>query len=566
MKQNIFINRSAKLAKYLALTALMMGCSSNTLKPTHANNTDISNQIAAILAQASTQAAVDKSALTATANNVLDQLSQSTSETINKSTFNDRRFDLSVNKLAAKEFFAALAEDTPYNMIVHPDVRGSITLNLKDVTVPEVMDIVKEIYSLDYTISGKMIKVLSPGIRTQIFVVDYLNVSRQGSSGVSVSAGQLESNNNSGNNSNSSATTSVASAKSTEITTSSSNDFWSSLESTLSLLIGDKKDRKVIVTPDTGVVVVRANAEELKSVRHYLESSELILKRQVILEAKILEVELSDGYQQGIDWTFSRSTKELDSAGIPVKSGAFGIASNILTNASTNGVFTASSRIHDFNSVVQLLGTQGNVQVLSSPRISTVNNQKAVIKVGTDEYFITDIDLEVNSNTSNQTSTDIELTPFFSGIALDVTPQIAEDSSIILHVHPTISTVEDNQKRISIDGEDLDLPLAKTSVRESDSIISAQSGQIVVIGGLIQNRNVDDNSELPGAGSLPLVGNLFKQKRHSIVRSELVILIKPIVINNGKEFSNDIDQSRERFHQLGALLNRSNMKKSGSVD
>jgi len=225
-----------------------------------------------------------------------------------------------------------------------------------------------------------------------------------------------------------------------------------------------------------------------------------------------------------------------------------GQSARTLATTATNGVFASTVRLGNFNTTIDLLGTQGNVQVLSSPRIATVNNQKAVIKVGSDEYFVTDIDFESN-NDSNSTSTDIDLTAFFSGIALDVTPQISEDGKIILHVHPTISEVEDQQKTISVAGEDIDLPLALSTIRESDSIITAENGQIVVIGGLIQTKNDDDNGSVPFFSEIPFVGELFKQKYEQKSKTELVILLRP-TITDQDVFQNDIRSTRGRFGLL----------------
>ena len=202
-------------------------------------------------------------------------------------------------------------------------------------------------------------------------------------------------------------------------------------------------------------------------------------------------------------------------------------------------------KLGNFDTTINLLGTQGNVQVLSSPRIATVNNQKAVIKVGSDEYFVTDIDFESN-NDSNSSSTDIDLTPFFSGIALDVTPQISEEGKIILHVHPTISKVEDQNKVITVGSQDIQLPLAFSTIRESDSIITAESGQIVVIGGLIQNRSSDTNASVPFFGDIPLIGELFKQKDESSEKTELVILLRATVTDSDV-IRDDIRSSRQRF-------------------
>jgi MSHA biogenesis protein MshL len=188
-----------------------------------------------------------------------------------------------------------------------------------------------------------------------------------------------------------------------------------------------------------------------------------------------------------------------------------------------------------------------------------VNNQKAVIKVGTDEFFVTDIDFQDDnsgSNSSDSTSTSVELTPFFSGISLDVTPQIAEDGTVILHVHPAVSEVNDQEKLITVGDRDVTLPLARSTVRETDSVIRAQSGQIVVIGGLIQNSSEDRNSAVPFFSEIPVLGELFKQRRFQSTKSELVILLRPVVAGI-EEMEADVSASRERMSVLREVLESS---------
>ncbi len=176
-----------------------------------------------------------------------------------------------------------------------------------------------------------------------------------------------------------------------------------------------------------------------------------------------------------------------------------------------------------------MLQTQGNVQVLSSPRITATNNQKAVIKVGQDEYFVTEVSSTTTTGTSTTTTPEIQLTPFFSGIALDVTPQINGNGEVILHVHPSVTVTAEQVKQIRLNNEDIILPLAQSSVRESDTIIRAHSGEIVVLGGLIESRKTDKESKTPLLGDIPFLGELFKSKSQTTQKSELVIMLKPIV-------------------------------------
>ncbi len=263
----------------------------------------------------------------------------------------------------------------------------------------------------------------------------------------------------------------------------------------------------ITVSPQSGVVVVTATNRELRQVKQLLKTMEANVSRQVMLEAKILEVTLNDGFQAGINWNAMDTGSNGDSyslnqigggtlvngsqAGTTGNTGQVGQGGSAFPSlndvAAFGGAMNLAVQLGDFGGFIELLKQQGDVQVLSSPRVSTLNNQKAVIKVGTDQFFVTDI-TSTTTNTSGgiSTSPSVGLTPFFSGIALDVTPQVSADDTITLHVHPTISNVNETNKRLPLGNASQEVPLATANIRESDSVIRARSGEVVVIGGLMQ--------------------------------------------------------------------------------
>jgi len=474
------------------------------------------------------------------------------------------RFDLSVANAPARQVFLGLVEGTPYDIVLAPDVGGSVTVNLKDITVPEAMNALREVYGYEYRRDGNRFYVLGRETQTRIFQVNYLNLARKGKSDTRVQSGEI------GNRSSSSSGGSSSSASTTpniQVETQSQADFWKELGDTLRAIIGAQGDRKVVLNPQTGIVVVRATPTELRLVENYLGATHANANRQVVLEAKILEVELNDGFQAGINWakihgnyTFGQvgGGTALSGSNLSEIAGATGnlnpgVATNppiTGTNASAfGGIFSVAVRTSDFAAFVELLKSQGEVQVLSSPRVSTVNNQKAVIKIGGDEFFVTGVSGSTATTSGVVGSSGVELTSFFSGIALDVTPQIDEANNIILHVHPSVSTIIEKTKTLTVSGQTFNLPLAASTIQESDNIVRAQSSQIIVIGGLMKEASTDQNASVPLLGDIPVVGNLFKHRKITRVKRELVILLRPTIVDPG-QWSEEVKDAHERIKKL----------------
>uniref|UniRef100_Q0HZI6 Pilus (MSHA type) biogenesis protein MshL n=1 Tax=Shewanella sp. (strain MR-7) TaxID=60481 RepID=Q0HZI6_SHESR len=476
----------------------------------------------------------------------------------------ERRIDVSAHDVDARVFFPSLVQGTPFSVAVHPDVQGTISLSLKGVTLSEAIQVVEDIYGYEVSREGRILRVFPAGMRTETFPLNYLYMERDGLSLTSVSSGRISDNNNSnnnnsnnnnsnngnfGNNSNNNNSNngnygnnnSSDSTNGTFIRSRTKTDFWGELKETLSAIIGDTGGgRQVVVTPQAGLVTIRAYPNELRQVRAFLNSAESHLQRQVILEAKILEVTLSDGYQQGIQWDNVLGHVGNTNINFGTSAGA-GLSDKI--TASLGGVTSLSIKGSDFNTMISLLDTQGDVDVLSSPRVTASNNQKAVIKVGTDEYFVTDVSSTTVAGTTPVTTPQVELTPFFSGIALDVTPQIDKDGNVLLHVHPSVIDVKEQTKDIKVSSESLELPLAQSEIRESDTVIRAASGDVVVIGGLMKSENTEVVSQVPLLGDIPLVGELFKNRSKQKKKTELIIMLKPTVVGNDT-WKNELERSK----------------------
>jgi len=473
----------------------------------------------------------------------------------------ETKFDLTVNNTPVNQVFMAIVSGTRYSMLLHPEVSGNISLNLKDVTVLEALEAIREIYGYEYKMDGARIYIQPVTLQMRIFQVNYLTGLRTGTSSLRVTSTSV-SGSSTGGTTGAATTATTGGQDGSNVSMTSSADFWDELGKSLQAIVGNEKGRSVVVSPMSGVIVVRAMPDELRNVAAYLKASQISIERQVILEAKIIEVQLNDGFQSGVNWAAFKSPALGNipnsslaagqvNAGTILPQTAAGVGAAAGTTAAlasgmAGSLFGLAFQTNNFAALLSFLESQGNVHVLSSPRIATLNNQKAVLKVGTDEFFVTNVSTTTTTGTATTSTPSVTLQPFFSGIALDVTPRIDQNNEIILHIHPSVSLVSTVNKTVDTGtGGTLNLPLASSSVSETDSIVRAKDGQIVAIGGLMRQATFDDQSGLPG---LPKA--IFGQTSKRSEKRELVILLKPTVVDNDKDWSDDITQSRNRFNRL----------------
>jgi len=516
-------------------------------------------------------------------------------------------FDLVVNAAPAQQVFMSIVSGTRYSMVVNPAVSGAVSVNLKDVTVREALEAIREAYGYEFRIDGTRIYIEAAGLQTRVFQVNYLMGLRSGRSDVRVASTTVSSTQAGAGGAPAAAPVGAAgqggspalgvfglnaiatmSLDASRVSMVSQNDFWGEVVLALRSLVGAGEGRSVVVSPQSGVIVVRALPYELRTIEKYLKAIRLSVERQVMIEAKVIEVTLSQDYQAGVNWaafpTSGISAGQVSQGTLLQRSPPAGGSSLLITGASgitpgatptvTGGtiagfpgsnlanltnpaasLFGLAFQTRNFASLITFLETQGAVQVLSSPRVAALNNQKAVLKVGTDQFFVTNITgTPLTSPTGVVTSVQITPTfnPFFSGVSLDITPQIDEEGNILLHIHPLVSDVQTNTIQFDFGvGGAQDIPLAKSSINETDTMVRASDGNIVALGGLMQVQVTNTKSGIPGLQDIPGIGAAFRSTQRTTVKKELVILLKPTVIRTDKDWEQDIQAARDRLQGYG---------------
>jgi len=501
----------------------------------------------------------------------------------------DPRFDLSVNNAPAAQVFMSIVSGTRYSMLLNPEVSGSVTVNLKDVTIVEALDSLRELYGYEYRIDGTRIFVQPAGLQTKIYRVNYLVGKRKGKSDLRVQSGSLADTSGTttppvpvsyaspyppGQSAADSAARygSGRTVESTRLETETNSDFWGDLRIALHTIVGGGAGRQVVITPQSGIVLVRAYPQELRAVDNFLRETRITVERQVMLEAKVVEVTLNDGFQSGINWGLFRTNESpfgaigqfgnntrlgTSTSGVNNTSGGIsvdpllGTVTTLTTAAKSPGsVFGLAFQTSNFSALLSFLDSQGTTQVLSSPRIATLNNQKAVLKVGTDEFFVTNVaTVTTTTGTTTQQTPTVTVAPFFSGVMLDVTPQIDEGNNITLHIHPSISEVTESRTVVDLGGSipSITLPLARSQINESDTVVRVTDGNIVAIGGLMFMALRDNRTGIPGVADANV---LLRNTDRAKTKREIVILLKPTVIQNDLSWVEDMRDMRQRYERM----------------
>lgn len=462
-------------------------------------------------------------------------------------------YSVVAQNVPVRELLFAMARDADINIDIHPSISGQISINAINQTLPQILERVSKQIDLrwNYDISGNVL-VEPDAPYWHVYQVDYVNVERVASTSVNVSNSIVDVGDGGGAGSNNS----VAS-----ISQTSTNAFWATLTGNLQAMLdqsssadGAALTETVVPNPETGLISINANARQHAEIADFIDQVQHRALQQVIIEATIVEVSLSDLYQSGVDWT-AIGTAEQSNFNFQQSLGGG-------TSSPLNNILTISGS--DISGQVRLLSQFGDLRVLSSPKIMTLNNQTAMLRVVDNEvYFTIDVEASVVSNgvvTPATFSSTIHTVPV--GFVMTVTPQIGDNNQVTLNVRPTISrivgTVLDPNPSLRQENIENQVPIIQ--VREMESILKVDSGEIAVLGGLMQDSLEQNTTGLPGISRLPGIRNLFSNRSDTSKKTELIIFIRPVVVKqpslNGdfKEYEGYLPENTSEFFNQSSFI------------
>ena len=450
-----------------------------------------------------------------------------------------------VNQVPIRDLLFSMARDANLNLDIDNNISGKITMNAIDQTLPKILDRIESQADIRYRLVGDTIKVMADTPYLHVYPVSYLNIARSSGGTVSVST-EIGATGSSvgGEGGGSSGGDNKASSS---IENQSINTFWSTLTVNVGSIIGEEikagkgaqmiTGKNIIVNRESGIIAVRATAKQHKQVANFIDQVLGSAQRQVLIEATIAEVRLSDTYQAGIDWSLISETAVVDGVSVLSKGGIQDVIGGSL-GASPFFQLAGNATIggNPLNITLKALETFGDVKVLSSPKVMALNNQTAILKVVDNEvYFTTDVEVDsgsVNQNSTVVIDTDVNTVPI--GFVMSVTPYIDQHEVVTLNVRPTISRiirfVNDPNPVLAEQGVVSEIPVIQ--VREIETMLKIDNKKTAVIGGLMQDQINKENRGIPILSSIPLLGALFSYTEEEYVKSELVIFIRPVVMEN----------------------------------
>ena len=459
----------------------------------------------------------------------------------------ERTYTVVVKDVPVNDLLFSLARDAELELDLQADSTKTVTINAVERPLGEILIRLSEQASLRFQLRGGNLLVEDDEPYWRNYLVDYVNIARNsvGEVGVATqiatSGGSVGDQQSSGGQVDQSGNLSKTKVKNT-----SENDFWASLALGLEPIVRSHRDATreqspeesdpVIINKMSGVVTVHGTQKQQRRVKQYLDRVMANSQRQVLIEMTIVEVELSDNYQAGVDWQRLSASAGLGSNGVSVRSDMLG-GDLRLPPFFSMGYNSDDADGGNISATVRMLQQFGDTKVLSSPKVMALNNQTALLKVVNENVYFT-VELDVRDATADiperrTFTSEIHTIPV--GLVLSVTPQISDNGLVILNIRPTISRITgfavDPAPRLA--GADFDNLIPEIQVREIESLLQVRDGYTVVLGGLMQNERDSDKDGIPGLSRIPKVGQLFSYTRDKLVKTELVIFLKPTIVNNG---------------------------------
>ena len=460
----------------------------------------------------------------------------------------ETRFNLNLQDADLSAVLLGLGQDSPLNVVVEPNVVGRVSLNLENASLLQILDRVVLPRGFQYQVGENVLRVYQPERETRVYQIDYPNYSRNGTTDLTVS-GAIASKPAIGEGSGGSGAEDTSTAA---VQTIQTVDFWTEIEDAVrSIVLGDggapvveggspgfQAAPRVLVSRQSGLISVSAPGPILAEVETYLESVAEAASRQVLIDTEIVEVTISDDLQLGVDAEYAPDLGGgAEGAITPMltASDPAAVIASQLTPTFNNGAFSIGFVKDNMGLLLRALAEQTDVRVLSTPSITTLNNHKALIKVVRNEvFFVAQVETQITEG-ALLTTTEFVPNVIPIGVTLDVTPQISAAGEITMHVHPSVSEVVDVRSQPTSDAT---LPttgsLPVIDLRETDTVLRVRDGQTLVIGGLIQSRDLDKERKVPFLGDIPWLGQAFRYRETEELRTELMIFLTPTIMDSAR--------------------------------
>lgn len=449
-------------------------------------------------------------------------------------------YSVVVQNVSVRELLFAMARDAGINVDVHPGITGMVSINAIDQTLPQILNRIARQVDVHWNFEEGDYLLVQPDVPVlRSYNVDYVNVARNAQSAVSLSSAVSSGVGDAGGDAEANNSTTV-------LNQTSDNQFWTTLEANLGTILGADAGAggNVVVNPETGLVTVRATERQHEEILEFIESVRTRALYQVLIEATVVEVNLNERFQSGVDWAvLARDSGQISFAQQLTGLNLDTAPTNVLTIDKSAGPDAVSATI-------RLLSQFGDIQVLSSPRLMALNNQTAMLRVVDSRIYFT---IEVEAGFPG-TATSPAIPPTFNsevhtvpvGFTMAVTPQISESDQVTLNVRPTISRIirfVDDPNPALADAQVVN-SIPEIQIREIESILTVDSGEIAVLGGLMQDTVDSDVAGLPGLNRVPVLGNLFSYRDDTTVKTELIIFIRPVVVRQ-PSVNGDLQNYRE---------------------